>query len=33
MGDEMLNMDTFKNLQSVAQVIGEQLEKHATQHA
>jgi acyl carrier protein len=34
MGDEMLNMDTFKNLQSVTQVIGEQLEKqHAAQHA
>lgn len=34
MGDEALNMDTFKNLRSVAQVISAQLERqHATQHA
>jgi acyl carrier protein len=34
LGDEALNMETFKNLLSVAQVVSEHLEKqHATQHA
>ncbi|HEY2292855.1 MAG TPA: acyl carrier protein [Thermoanaerobaculia bacterium] len=34
MGDEVLNMETFKNLQSVAQVISKHLEtQHAASHA